>query len=543
MFVVRLVNILLRCTMNLIAGKPERRARVAALEKAFAVLELFGPDAPELRIADIAARTGLNRSSAQRTAYTLVQAGYLRRNERTATLRLSHRTGNLAHVYLSSNQLIELVMPLLVELNAASGLSYDLWLRDGGEAITLARVPSPAASLTLAPIGQRVALNQTAAGRALLALLAESERENRLAPLPGRAQGVTEAGVLRERLRREAEAGFSFDTSLTGARQNMVAAAFRDGAGRPLAALSVSGFVEKAGQVEALGETVRAAACRLTELRITPGLRPANFEGKPERTRSLADEADHPLFIASIGKGLHLLQFFRPETPSLTLTELHRLTGFPIPTVQRLIDTLLFIGYLEKDVRQRTLHLSVRSLDLLFRFQMGSPLLKAVWPRLIRLREECGLRCSFCILDGLEIVHLLHVQSRPHMAFRTAYPGRRLPAVSSSGGRAMLSLLPEAEMDAILAESVIEPTTPHTVTDKQAVRAEILAARRRGHAFTDRQSIREEVNVSAAILDAKRRPLGAIVVSAPVRSWSVERLECEVVPLLMSHARSDFHVG
>jgi DNA-binding IclR family transcriptional regulator len=177
-------------------------------------------------------------------------------------------------------------------------------------------------------------------------------------------------------------------------------------------------------------------------------------------------------------------------------------------------------------------------LDLLFKFQMSNSLLKMLWPRLIRLREECGLRCSFCILDGTEIVHLLHVQSRPHPSFRTAYAGRRLPSLSSSGGRAILSYLDEPEIDMILNDSIIEMATPHTIADKAMIRAEIREARHRGYAFTDRQSIHDEVNVAAAVFDSNRRPLGAIVVSAPVKNWSIERLDRVVAPLLLSHARS-----
>jgi DNA-binding IclR family transcriptional regulator len=92
-------------------------------------------------------------------------------------------------------------------------------------------------------------------------------------------------------------------------------------------------------------------------------------------------------------------------------------------------------------------------------------------------------------------------------------------------------------MEKVLSESPLEPGTPFTVTDREEIRKEILAARARGVAFTDRQSIRDEVNVAAAVPGPDGRPRGAIVVSAPVHSWSVERLEREVVPLLVSHAR------
>lgn len=41
----------------------DHRARIAALEKAFAVLEMFGPETPELRIADVARRGGIDRKN------------------------------------------------------------------------------------------------------------------------------------------------------------------------------------------------------------------------------------------------------------------------------------------------------------------------------------------------------------------------------------------------------------------------------------------------------------------------------------------------
>lgn len=500
----KVVNFLLQRKMNSVVQPLEaadRRARIAALEKAFAVLELFGPDAPELRIADIASRAGMNRSSAQRLVHTLVKSGWLQRDAAGGVLSLAHRAGYPAHVYLSSNQLIDLVMPLVVELNARTGLSCDLWLIDGGDAVTLARVPSPAASLALAPVGVRIPL-----------------------------------GVFGH------EAGFSHDAAQAGETGQLIAATFRDAAGRPVGAISVSGLRNEAAARQAsalLSETV----ARIDELRVTPAVRPANLEPNARYIWPLPDDEGDPLAVTAVAKGLHLLQFFHPATPLLTLTELSRQTGFPVPTVQRIADTLAGLGYLERDDKKRAFHISVRSLDLLYRFQMGSGLIRSVWPRLIRLREECGLRCSFCILAGTEIVHLLHVQSRPQPAFRTAYPGRRLPAVSSSGGRAMLSWLPEEEMDAILAASAIAPGTTFTVTDKREIRADITAARPRGVAFTDRQSIRDEVNVAAAVPGPNGRPCGAIVVSAPVRSWNIERLEKEVVPLLLSHARGGLMPG
>lgn len=513
----------------------DRRSRIAALEKAFAVLELFGPSAPELRIVDIAARTGINRSSVQRLTHTLVKSRWLRRDDSNGVLSLDHRVGYPAHVYLYSNQLIDLVMPQVVALNAATGLNCDLWLRDGTDAVTLARVPSPAASIALAPVGSRISLCNSAPGRALLAVMQPEALAGFFAD-HATLHGQVASKALASRIATERDAGHASDTPEESEAGIVLAAAFRDAAGEPLAAVSISGIRNRTMARNVAG-ALREAVARLGELRVSAAVRPANVEANTRYVWPLPDDEGDPLAIAAISKSLHLLQCFHPATPLLTLTELARQTGFPVPTVQRIADTLTGLGYLEKDTKKRAFHISVRSLDLLYRFQMSSGLLRSIWPRLVRLREDCGLRCSFCILDGTEIVHLLHVQSHPQPAFRTAYPGRRLPAVSSSGGRAMLSWLPEEELDAVLAASSIASATPYTTTDKATVRAEIMAARGRGIAFTDRQSIRDEVNVAAALAGANGRPYGAIVISAPVHSWNIERLEQEVVPLLMSQGR------
>ncbi len=102
----------------------------------------------------------------------------------------------------------------------------------------------------------------------------------------------------------------------------------------------------------------------------------------------------------------------------------------------------------------------------------------------------------------------------------------------------MLSWLPDDEVWNILDNSTIDPLTSQTVTDRQVIFKDIKAASARGIAFTDRQSVRDEINVAAAVRGPNGRPLGAIVVSAPARSWTIQRLEKEVVPSLISHSRS-----
>lgn len=73
---------------------------------------------------------------------------------------------------------------------------------------------------------------------------------------------------------------------------------------------------------------------------VTRAVRPANLEPNPRTLWPLVDDENDPLAVTAVSKSLHLLQFFHPQTPLLTLTQLSQQTGFPVPTVQRITDTL-----------------------------------------------------------------------------------------------------------------------------------------------------------------------------------------------------------
>ncbi|RWR26066.1 hypothetical protein D2T29_21350 [Sinirhodobacter populi] len=468
------------------------QAPISSLSKASAILELFGPGSPKLRISELSALSGLNRSSVQRITHTLARCGWLERSEESGLFSLGYRCLGPANTYFESNGWLALVMPFLARFNRETGLNCDCWLIDGDEAITVGRTPSAVAAMSLTPLGSRLPLTR----------FAEAEAS------------ALSSGPCAQPVR-------------------MLARRFRGADGQPLGLITMSGHIDMAA-IEHYRGMLRETVVQIEELHIIKRVLPsATIEPMQQRLVRISDDDPDPLLIGAVARALYLLQFFTPVTPELSLTELAHRSGLPVPTVQRMTQSLVEMEYLEKDPQTRSYHVALKSLDLLYRFQISSDLVNAIWPTLVRLRAALGLRCSFCILDETEIMHLLHIQSLPHPTFRTAYPGRRLPAVSSSGGRAILSRLPEERLRDIIERSPIEAATDMTVTDKEEILAEIRLSRDRGYALTDRQSIAGEVNIAAAVAGADGTPLGAVVISSPVHSWNIARLEREVAPILL----------
>jgi DNA-binding IclR family transcriptional regulator len=525
----------------------DHRSQIATLDKALTVLEAFGPAAPDLRITEIAALTGMNRSSAQRITHTLVRCGYLHRDEVSSALSLTYRSACIAHTFISTNHLIDLAMPALVDLSARTHLRADLWVMQGADIVNLARVPSAADSRAMAPIGERLPALSSAPGRAMLSHLPAELQVERIAELAE----VTDPGLTPDEqtacertLADTAARGYVLEAGSSVNDLTTISAAVLDASGECLAAVSVSGWLGEVSEDDLVSQFVQpvlATARALSNLRIQTWSRTVSrpAEGKDALAAPEEDE-DDPLLIASVARGFRVLEAFTPANSVPTLTALHRLTGLPIATVQRIVDTLMARGYVEKDARHKTFRLTVKTLDMLFNFQMSNRVIKTVWPRLVQLRDDCGLRCSFCMSADADIVHLLHVQSHPHADFHTAFIGERLPMLSTSGGIAILSTLDDDRLDELIANSAPKAITPFTITDKSALRRIITTAREKGYAFTDQQSIMFEVNVAAPIVKADGHVLGAMVVSAPKRDWTVARLEDEIVPRLMAYTRSMF---
>lgn len=184
-------------------------------------------------LAELVKGTGLSRATAHRLAASLEEHAMLRRDDRGRYV-LGWRLMLLGRAAERSDPLVDLALPVLAQLRDESGESVQLYVRDGSERVCVASLDSPDELRTVVSPGARLPMHRGSAGRAL------SE---------GTKQWVASVG--------ERAAGVA-----------SVSAAVRDGSGMVVAALGVSGPVDRttAAPGERYGEAVVAAAERLTAL-------------------------------------------------------------------------------------------------------------------------------------------------------------------------------------------------------------------------------------------------------------------------------------
>ncbi|SDL07629.1 transcriptional regulator, IclR family [Modicisalibacter muralis] len=148
-----------------------------SIEKGFTVLGLFNASRSELSLSEISRLAGWNMGSAQRITYTLEKLGYLYKNPVNRKYRIAIHSLSLGYSYLESNLLIDCANPLLSELSNHCEESVSLTEPCGLEMVYVARFPSRRYIPIHMPIGSRVPMYCTAAGRAYLSVLPLEELE------------------------------------------------------------------------------------------------------------------------------------------------------------------------------------------------------------------------------------------------------------------------------------------------------------------------------------------------------------------------------
>ncbi|UGT63099.1 IclR family transcriptional regulator [Nocardia asteroides] len=215
-----------------------KRDNLSLLQRSALVLDAF-PGGTALSLAEVAARTGLPRSTTHRVLTGLVELGWLARTGGGFELglglfELGERVG-------LKYRLRSAALPFMQDLYAVTGQTVHLAIRDGLDAVYVEKIHGHAALPLPSQIGGRLPLTCTAVGKALLA---PERPEVRAAALAAPARSYTGNSITDPaRLARELDAvrrtGVAVEREESTLGCCCLAAPVLQ-AGQPVAALSVS---------------------------------------------------------------------------------------------------------------------------------------------------------------------------------------------------------------------------------------------------------------------------------------------------------------
>lgn len=212
----------------------------------------------------------------------------------------------------------------------------------------------------------------------------------------------------------------------------------------------------------------------------------------------------------SIDRAFELLEVMASKGGQLSLSELSTLMGRSPPSVHRLLQTLLRLGYVRQEASRR-----YALAPSLIRLGDGAAKQFGRWanPVLSDLVDEIGESANMAILEGTHALYVAQVAGRHSMRMFTEV-GRRVPLHATGVGKALLSQLPDDEAAGLLKLAGMSKVTDHTVTDVAVLMQELAAGRVLGYATDNGE---QEVGVACVAAAVPGAPtLTAISFSAPV---------------------------
>ena len=242
------------------AGNPKNQ--VQSVAKAFAVLHAFGADLPELTLAEVAARAGLDRGTAFRLVHTLEGLGYLRAVPDGRRFRLALKCLELGHAALAGHDLGSHAAPLLREMVPSLADAGSLGVLEAGEVIYLTRVEAglDRHGVVRRP-GTRIGAYATALGQAILAWLPPEQQVAQLESVPRvklSERTLTSMEALLARLQQVRERGYAVSEGENAYGLCTVAAPVLGADGTPLAGVSLT---IQGGRLPAGDFVAQAAPC------------------------------------------------------------------------------------------------------------------------------------------------------------------------------------------------------------------------------------------------------------------------------------------
>ena len=251
----------------------------------------------------------------------------------------------------------------------------------------------------------------------------------------------------------------------------------------------------------------------------------------------MSKREQNTLFVGSLEKGMRVLAAFDQNHTAMGLTELAERTGLEKSAAQRLSNTLHKIGYLNKDPETRRYSPSIKFLELANAYWWSDPLIQLAMPKLIELGRRFHERINLARLDGQEIVYVVRIPTQL-TRFEAMIAGRRLSALTTSSGRAMIARLPDAERRKAIRTWPIMALTPKTTRDRSKIAAAIDDAAKHGYGLTQDESLLNEIGIAAPILGHDGRPIAAVQCSVSSLRWSLDKVKREIAPRLIEVANS-----
>jgi DNA-binding IclR family transcriptional regulator len=234
---------------------------------------------------------------------------------------------------------------------------------------------------------------------------------------------------------------------------------------------------------------------------------------------------------ASFSKFMHVLQLVADAQEPVNVAALMRASGYPRPTVHRIVAALIAERLLVENQHSATLALGPRLIQLASRSWGRSELRLAAVDELKRLRDQTGETVHLAVPNGNNMVYIEKLES-PSAVRMSSRIGTSVSLHATAVGKAYMAALDDTALKALMKGLPMPRYTGNTTVEPAALRAQIEQTRQRGWSVDNEENEAGIFCFGAVIRGATGAPVAAISVSTLVFRQKEHPEQAYVAPLL-----------
>ncbi|SHF63364.1 transcriptional regulator, IclR family [Loktanella atrilutea] len=239
----------------------------------------------------------------------------------------------------------------------------------------------------------------------------------------------------------------------------------------------------------------------------------------------------------AVDRALLLLQITgQAAGRGVSLSDLIAASGLGKPTVRRLMLALIRRGLVEQDVATRAYHLGEEAYVLGTLATPRHGLLEIAADAVVRLAKASGDTAFVNMRRGAAAVCLHREEGSFPIRTLALETGAQHPLGIGAGSLAMLSALPDAEVEVVLADNADRMAADYPSYDAALLRSDVAATRARGFALNPGRIVAGSWGVGVALRRPDGTVAGALSIAA-IDSRMQPPRDAELAAMLTREAR------
>ena len=243
-------------------------------------------------------------------------------------------------------------------------------------------------------------------------------------------------------------------------------------------------------------------------------------------------------FSKSLEKGLKILELFNRETPVLTQSEIATTLDLNRTSTYRYINTLVELGYLEKDAKTKEIRPSILCMLFCTNLMRTTDHLRMITEVVDRIHSENNISIDVAFVVDDTIVHIYHREAEETLTYRLPNFSKNC-LHNTALGKAYLSSLPDDLLDEKIDTMILVAKSEKTIVDKDALAAELKKAKVRQYAMSAEELLPGLVAIGAPLYDPiSGKGVGAVSFDFSVLQHSAEDIKAKYGDMIRETAKT-----